>query len=130
MLAYAMAVSFSAVTPVGAEDTPLAKEMDELSGSLKGLRKAETIEEKVKLVQVAQAATLNSAKYLPVIFKDLTDEKEKATSTADYKRLIGLSYTALCELELAFLNGDEEKAGELIDHLKTLKKEAHRKYTD
>jgi len=119
-----------AITPIYADDTPLAEEMDELSGSLKGLRKAETYADKVKLVQAAQGHTINSLKYLPAIFKDISDAKEKALATADYKRLIGLSYAALCELEEAYLKEDDEKAKELLKNLKKLKKEAHKKYTE
>ncbi len=130
VLALAAVAGFGTLTPAFADDTPLAEEMDELSGSLKGLRKAETTEEKVKLVQAAQVATLNSAKYLPVIFKDVTDEKKKALDTADYKRLIGLTYAALSELEEAYLKEDEEKVAEIRKKLKGLKKEAHKKYTE
>jgi len=120
------------ITPASADDdTPLAEQMDELSGSLKALRKAKTTEDKVKLVHEAQKATLASLKYLPVIFKDISDDKEKALATADYKRLIGLTYASLCELEEAFLKGDEEKATEILKKdLKGLKKEAHKKYTE
>ena len=118
------------LTPVLADDTPLAKEMDELSGSLKGLRKAKTVEDKVKLVQAAQEATLKSIAYKPVVFAEITDEKKKALAWADYKRLIGVTYTKLSELEQAYLEGNDERASELRRELKQVKKEAHKKYTE
>jgi len=130
-LAVAVVMGMGSMTPVVADDdTPLGKEMDELSGALKGLRKAESWAAKVALAQKGQVATLNSLKHLPVIFKDIKDEAEKKKATADYKRLIGLTYVGLCELEMAFLAEDEEKADEAIDKLKTLKKEGHRAYTE
>lgn len=130
-LAFASVLGFGMLAPVHAdEDTPLAEEMDTLSGSLKGLRKAETPEAKVALVQEAQKATLKSLTYLPMIFKDLKDEKEKAKSTADYKKLVGQTYVKLCELEMAFLAGEAEKADEILGQLKDLKKEGHDKYTE
>lgn len=129
-LAITSVLGFGMLVPVHADDTPLAEEMDVLSGSLKKLRKAETAAEKVDLVHAAQKATIKSLQYSPMVFKDIKDEKEKAKATADYKRLIGLTYAKLCELEMAYLAGDEEKADEIKGELKDLKKDGHEKYTD
>lgn len=130
MLAFSASLIFAPILPLTADETPLSEQMSELSGALKGLRKAKTTEEKVKLVQTAQKATLESAKYEPAVFKAISDDMEKARAWADYKRLIGVSYTQLCELELAYLAGDEEAAAKLVRSLKQVKKEAHRKYTE
>ncbi|MGC6464043.1 MAG: hypothetical protein ACON5N_00485 [Akkermansiaceae bacterium] len=130
-LAIAAVMGFSIIAPSYADDeTPLTQEMDKVSSSLKGLRKAETFADKIKLAQDAQKATLKSLEYLPAIFKDVKDAKALAKGTADYKRLIGLTYAALCELELAFIAEDEAKADEIVDKLKELKKEGHREYTE
>lgn len=129
-LAITSVLGLGMLVPVHADDTPLAEEMDVLSGSLKKLRKAETAAEKVDLVHAAQKATIKSLQYSPIVFKDIKDEKEKAKATADYKRLIGLTYAKLCELEMAYLAGDEEKADEIKGELKDLKKDGHEKYTD
>jgi hypothetical protein len=129
-LAIAAVMGFGSVSFVHAdEDTPLAQEMDKVSSSLKGLRKAETFADKIKLAQSAQKATLKSLEYLPILFKDVQG-KDLAKGTADYKRLIGLTYAALCELELAFIAEDDAKADEVVDKLKALKKEGHSEYTD
>ncbi len=132
-LAVAFAMGFGMLAPAFAdddEDTPLAKEMSVLSKSLKKLRKAETTEEKIKLVHAAQASTIKSLEYIPEMFAQIKDAKEKAKATADYKRLMGLTYVDLCALEIAYLEGDEDKADELKSKLKGLKKEGHRKYTE
>lgn len=129
-LAITSVLGLGMIVPVHADDTPLAEEMDVLSGSLKKLRKAETAAEKVDLVHAAQKSTIKSLQYSPIVFKDIKDEKEKAKATADYKRLIGLTYAKLCELEMAYLAGDEEKADEIKGELKDLKKDGHEKYTD
>lgn len=125
-------VGFVGVAPVVADDdeTPLAEQMDTVSGSLKKLRKAENFEAKAALMRDAQAACIKSMEYLPAMFKDMKDEKEKAKATADFKRLMGLTLAGLGELELAFLNEDEEKADEVIDKLKDLKKEGHNAYIE
>ena len=129
-LAITSVLGLGMIVPVHADDTPLAEEMDVLSGSLKKLRKAETAAEKVDLVHAAQKSTIKSLQHSPMVFKDIKDEKEKAKATADYKRLIGLTYAKLCELEMAYLAGDEEKADEIKGELKDLKKDGHEKYTD
>ena len=131
-VALASVMSLALPVQVHADDdeTPLAEEMDTLSGSLKGLRKAETTKEKVDLVLAAQKATLKSLEYLPMIFKDIKDAAEKAKATADYKKLVGQTYVKLCELEGAYLAGDEDKADKIKGELKDLKKEGHEKYTD
>jgi hypothetical protein len=129
-LAFASVMSLALPVTSFADDTPLAEQMDTLSGSLKKLRKAETTEDKVKLVHAAQKATLKSLEYLPEIFKDIKDDGEKAKATADYKMLVGKSYVQLCALEAAFLAGDEDKASDILGALKDLKKEGHEKYTE
>jgi bacterioferritin (cytochrome b1) len=104
--------------------------MDTLSGSLKRLRRVETNAERVSLVQEAQKAVIKSLEYLPAVFKDIDDEKKKADATADYKMLVGQTYVKLCELEMAYLADDQEKADAIKDQLKDLKKEGHDKYTE
>ena len=113
-----------------ADETPLAEQMDTLSGSLKKLRRAETDQEKVDLVKAAQKASLKSLEYLPEVFKDIKDEGEKAKATADYKMLVGQAFVKLCELEMAYLASDGDKAWEILGMLKDLKKEGHEKYTE
>ena len=130
LLSGALFLTSPFTVPAAADDTPLAQEMDELSGSLKGLRKAETYADKVKLVQQAQAALLKSFPYEPIVFKEIADPKEKAKAWADYKRLMGLTYAGLAELEHAYLEENDERASEVYRSLKGLKKEAHKKYTE
>lgn len=130
-LALASVMGLGMLAPVHADDdTPLAEQMDVLSGSLKKLRRAETTEEKVGLVHDAQKATLKSLEYTPMIFKDIKDEKEKAKATADYKMMTGQVFVKLCALEMAYLAGDEAKADEIKGELKDLKKAGHEKYTE
>lgn len=120
------------VAPVMAEDdkpeTPMGEQMDVLSGSLKGLRRADGFEAKAELARKAQAALIKAMQYQPAIFNDIKDPKAKAVASADFKRLMGLTLAGLGELELAFLNEDEEKAEAVADRLKDLKKEGHEAY--
>ena len=104
--------------------------MDKVSSSLKSLRKAEGWEAKAEIARKAQEACLGGLKYLPKTFEKITDAKEKAKATADYKRLIGLAYAAMCQLESAFLEEDEDAVDEAMSLIKSLKKEGHKKYED
>jgi hypothetical protein len=121
------------LAPVRADDdeeTPLGEEMGGISDSLKGLRRAEGWEAKVKLAREAQDNCLNALQYLPKTFEAIKDEKEKAKAQADFKRLIGTAYAALCQLEAAFLAEDEAAVGVAMDAIKAIKKEGHDKYTE
>ncbi|MDB4435883.1 hypothetical protein N9139_00225 [Akkermansiaceae bacterium] len=127
-LALAVVLGFAPMSHVAADDTPLAEQMEVVSKSLKLLRRAETNADKVVLVQKAQVATLKGLEFVPDSFKNIKDKDALAKATADYKRLTGLAYVGLCELEMAFLAGDEDKADDAIDKLKDLKKEGHKAY--
>jgi predicted negative regulator of RcsB-dependent stress response len=60
----------------------------------------------------------------------MPDGKEKTKAIADYRRMMGLSYANLSELELAYLEEDEEKVDEAMKKVKAGKKEGHKKYSD
>jgi hypothetical protein len=121
-----------AIAPVRADDdeeTPLSEQMEDVSGALKGLRRAPDFAAKAELARKGQEAILGTLKYLPKMFEGM-DAKTKARSVADYKRMIGLTYSLFAELELAFLAEDEDKADEIVDKLKDLKKEGHEAYVE
>jgi len=79
------------------EDTPMTKEMKEISTNLKN--------------------------HMP-------EGPEKEVALADSRRLMGLTYAALCELEIAYLKKDDKLIAELAQSWKDLKKEGHKSYTD
>ena len=125
-------VGFVGIAPVMGDDdeTPLGEQMETVSGSLKKLRRADGFEAKAVLARKAQTSCIKSMQFLPAMFKDMKDAKEKAMAIADFKRLMGLTLAGLGELELAFLAEDEDKADEVIDKLKDLKKEGHNAYIE
>lgn len=121
-----------ALLPLHAEDetTPLAEQMDGISSALKSLRKTEGWEAKAEVVRKAQEACLASLEHLPSTFEEIKDPKEKAKATADYKRLMTDAHSALCQLEIAFLDEDQDAVDEAMDLIKKIKKEGHQKYED
>ncbi len=128
----ALGLCAGAITPVMAdeEDTPLAKQMETTSDSLKLLRRADTFAEKAQLARDGQESVIKSLKFIPETFERVDDKAKVAMMTADYKRRLGLTYSKFAELEMAFLEEDEIKAEKIVDELKDLKKDGHKKYVD
>lgn len=122
----------AAITPLHADDeeTPLGEKMDGISSALKGLRRAEGWDEKAALVREAQASCLASLEFLPKTFEKIPDEKERAKATAEYKRMMGVAYAALCKLEGAFLAEDQDAVDAAMEEVKAAKKDGHEKFED
>ena len=114
------------------EDTPMTKEMKEISSSLKSLRKIDKTDYAAGAAAVRKAheATLRSMAYSPVLVKDMAEGSEKEIALADSRRLMGLTYAALCEMEIAYIKKDDKLIAELAKKWKDLKKEGHKAYTD
>ncbi|NNC89975.1 MAG: hypothetical protein HKN82_16075 [Akkermansiaceae bacterium] len=112
------------------EETPLAEAMEDLSASLKKLRRARDFNAKAELIRGGEDACIKSLQYLPATIEAMPDGADKTKAVADYRRLMGLTLALMSELELAFLAEDEAKAEELVDKLKDLKKEGHEKYEE
>ena len=114
------------------EETPLAEAMDEMSGSLKALRRLardpDRWSKSAESVRNGAAACIKAMAYMPAQIEKMPAGPEKAKAEADSRRLMGLTLAAYSELELAFLAEDEDKVEEIIDKLKDLKKESHERY--
>jgi len=124
---------FFAMSNVWAEDdTPMSEEMSDVSSSLKKLRKIDK-DDWVGMANATRAAHVSLLKgmaFTAMMVKDMKDGPEKVKSLADSRRLLGLSYAALCELEIAFLEKDQKKVDAAMTKVKSIKKEGHKKYTD
>ncbi len=129
-----ISAGFLFTQPVKADDddTQLAKTMKEASVALKALRKLPK-DDWAGGVQKSRAAAEGIRKgmaFIPVMLKDMRDGVDKDKALADYRRLMGLNYAALCELELAYLEKDAAKVLAASKSWKALKKEGHKKYED
>jgi len=125
-------VSLFIIFPAFAEDetTQLGKHMDELSGLLKSLRKVEGFDEKAAVVRQAQEELIKCFPLVPELTEKTEDPALKAAQVAEYKKLLAKNYMLLCDYELAFLSKDEEKADEIYDLLKKVKKDGHTNYIE
>jgi len=114
------------------EDTPLGESMEQSSKALKSLRsiKKDDWEAGAKAARMAADALRKGMAFEPILLKDIKDPKEKAKALADYKRVMGVAYSALCELELAYLSEDQAKVDAAMKKVKAAKKEGHKKYED
>lgn len=131
-----IAASFSLSLPVMAEgdekETPLAEAMEDSAKALKTLRKINKDDwaSGAKAARDAADGCRRGMAYIPALVNEMPEGKEKAQAIADYKRLMGVTYVALCELELAYLEEDQTKVEAAMTKIKAGKKEGHRKYED
>jgi len=126
--------SFALVAGLQAEeeDTKMATEMKTVSKQLKSLRKMpkDDFAAAAEAVRKAHEALLSAMQYTAVMVEEMPAGDEKAKALADSRQILGLSYAALCELELAYLEKDPEKVKAAMTKVKGTKKEGHKKYTD
>lgn len=113
-------------------DTPLGKSMEESS---KAMKKFRTMDKKdwsagAQAARDAAEGIRKGMAYIPALVKEMPEGKEKSQAIADYKRLMGLSYASLSELELAYLAEDPAKIAAAMKKIKDVKKEGHKKYED
>lgn len=114
------------------KESPLHESMEQSGRALKSLRKIEKGDWSAgaKAVHDAAEGILKGIPYTPELIKEMPEGKEKVMALVDYKRLMGLAYAALCELELAYLSENQAMVDEAMKKVKGLKKEGHKKYED
>lgn len=126
-----LASSFLASGVTYADDTPLAEKMDEVSGSLKMLRRAgDDYAKCLELVHQAQTQLLECFVYVPAMIEKMPDGKEKQLAVANYKKTLAASYQTLCGLEIAYLSEDEDKIDDAMDLVKKSRKSGHEEYIE
>lgn len=132
MITVVALAAFTATGSVSAEDTEMEKSMSVASKALKSLRTIpkDDYTAAAEAVRTAHEAILKSMSYTATMVAEMPDGVEKEKALADSRRILGLNYSALCALELAYLEGDAKKIEEAYDQVKETKKEGHKKYTD
>ena len=132
----ALTMGFVICQPVWADDdedeTPLAESMEQASDALKSLRKMDKDDwtAGAKAARTAADGIRKGMAFIPVLIEGMKDGKEKTKAIADFRRMMGLSYANLCELELAYLDEDQEKIDVVLKKVKAGKKEGHKAYSD
>ena len=118
---------------LAAEDTELAKQMEEMDDAQKSLRKSL----KDPATNAASLETLTKLQQLTVTSKALTPAKaaqvpegERAKFVAGYRKDMAGLLAAYAQIEVAILDGDNAKAEELFKGLKKIEDDGHEKYSD
>jgi len=114
------------------DETPLGKSMEQSGKALKSLRKMAKDDwtSGAKAAREAADGLRKGMEFIPALVKKMPDGEEKVKAVADYRRMLGLAYAALCELELAYLDKDQAKVDAAMTKIKSAKKEGHKKYED
>lgn len=131
LLAAAIAAPARAADEKKASDTPLGKAMDDLGKAVKALRKSvkdkAKNEESLKLVDVAEKASIESKKYPPAMLEKVPEAK-KAEVMAGYLKAMDDVIAELAKLKQQLKDGKNEDAVETVKNLKTIEEEGHEKY--
>jgi len=114
-------------------DTPMEKHMEVLDKGMKKLRRLlrkkdareEALEYVVKMEDAALAAKLLTP---PMMEKISTDDQEGFLT--GYRKEMASVTIDLLEMEIALIDRDMDRAKQLYEKLKKLKKDGHEKYTE
>ena len=116
-----------------AADTELAKHMEEPEDHLKklrrSLRKAEENAESLQHIDKALEEAVECKALLPAKAARVP-EAERAQFVNNYRKDMVAVIMDLCQMELAVLEGNNDRAQEIHKGLKTKEDEGHEKYTD
>lgn len=132
-----MRISFAVVSlvaalvlPVSADDTELGKKMDELNDHYKSIRREDDPAKGATSAREAQKLIAASLDMTPAMLTQMKDGPAKQNALAIYRQMMGQSYVLLCQIEQAYLAKDMDKAKELYEQLKSVRKEGHDKFIE
>ncbi len=113
-----------------AEDTPLGKQMESVNDSYKAMGKEADSAKGAAQARKAQQALLKAMEETPKLVSKMPEGPAKELAAAEYRKMIGQSFVAMCEIEMAFLNGKTEEVEKITAALKELKKAGHQKFME
>jgi hypothetical protein len=117
-------------TPLRADDTPLAKEMEKVDDAYKAMRKTQDAAEGVKLAREAQEGVLKAIMMTPKLVEKGSHPAGKEKAMVSYKKQMARLYVVFCEMEEAFLAKDLAKVQELVTAIKEAKKHGHNEFME
>jgi hypothetical protein len=117
--------------PVSAEEeTPLGKQMEAFNDAYKAFRKETDPAKGAALAREAQQAVVKGLSELPSMLTKMPEGPDKAKAAAEYRKMMGRAFVALCEVEEAFLAGKPGEVAKIVDSLKGMKKAGHEKFME
>lgn len=113
-----------------AEDTPLVKQMESVNDSYKAMGKTTDAAKGAAEARKAQQALIKTMGETPMLVSKMPDGPAKELAAAEYRKMIGQALVAMCEIEMAFLNGKTEEVQKITAALKEMKKAGHGKFME
>ena len=114
-------------------DTELAKQMEIIDEGLKklrrSLRKPDTNKESLETISQVQAAAVASKALTPAKAAKLPDA-ERQKFVAAYRKDMAAMIVQLLNMEIAVLEGNNDKAMEIHKKMKDIEDEGHKKYEE
>lgn len=117
-------------TPVRADDSPLAKEMEAMDDAYKGFRREKDPAKGAAMAREAQASVLKAIPLVPAMVEKMPAGEAKEKAIASYRTQMGKLFVSLCEVESAFIAKDLAKVAELVTTLKGQKKDGHDEFIE
>jgi ABC-type transport system substrate-binding protein len=117
-------------SPVRAEDSPMAEQMDALDDAYKAFRRETDPAKGSKAAREAQDIVLKSIPLVPAMVEKMPAGEAKDKAIASYRTQMGKLFVSLCEVEAAFVAKDLEKVAALVETLKGHKKEGHDEFIE
>ncbi|MEQ8768676.1 MAG: hypothetical protein RL885_32515 [Planctomycetota bacterium] len=115
------------------DDTPLADQMLEIQGILKkirrSVRKPEQNEESLQLANDLVKGMLASRLMPPPMLEKIPADQKDAFR-AGYRKMMAETAKMVLDLEIAILDGDNDKAQELYKQIADMEEKGHAKYTE
>lgn len=115
------------------KDTELAKQMEIIDEGLKKLRrtlrKPDQNKESLEIINQIQAAAVASKAQTPVKAAKLPDAERQKFVLA-YRKDMAAMIVQLLNMEIAVLEGNNEKANEIHKSMKKIEDEGHEKYEE
>lgn len=127
----ALCISTLCLSPVAsADETPLAKQMEEMDDAYKAFRKTEDPVEGAALARNAQSALVKGLTETPAMLAKMPEGPARAKASASYRHMMGQLYVKLCEVEQAFLDNQTDRIAGLVEEIKELKKKGHNEFME
>jgi ABC-type transport system substrate-binding protein len=117
-------------TPVRADDTPMAKQMELIDDAYKAFRRETDPAKGAKAAREAQDAVLKAIPMVPAMVEAMPAGEAKDKALVSYRTQMGKLFVTFCEVEAAFQAKDLAKVTALVDTLKGQKKEGHDEFIE
>jgi hypothetical protein len=125
-----LATAFLIPTPVRADDTPLAEQMDLIDDAYKAFRRETDPVKGAKAAREAQDLVLKAIPLVPAMLEAMPAGEAKEKALVSYRTQMGKLFVSLCEVESAFIAKDLAKVTALVETLKGQKKEGHDEFIE